>query len=92
MRPAASSTFTRSAHSCFLVRASRTGRSARELGNVTYKYIDQRGVDGIVNGIGIGTGEAGGAVRHIQTGRLQFYALMLVLAVGVFALVLWIAA
>ena len=69
-----------------------TGRSARELGNVTYKYIDQRGVDGIVNGIGIGTGEAGGAVRQIQTGRLQFYALMLVLAVGVFALVLWIAA
>ena len=69
-----------------------TGRGARELGKVTYKYIDQRGVDGIVNGIGIGTGEAGGAVRQIQTGRLQFYALMLVLAVGVFALVLWIAA
>ena len=45
-----------------------------------------------MNGIGIGTGEAGGAVRQIQTGRLQFYALMLVLAVGVFALVLWIAA
>jgi NADH-quinone oxidoreductase subunit L len=69
-----------------------TGRGARELGKVTYNYIDQRGVDGIVNGIGIGTGEAGGAVRQIQTGRLQFYALMLVLAVGVFALVLWIAA
>jgi NADH-quinone oxidoreductase subunit L len=69
-----------------------SGRSAVELGKVTYNYIDQRGVDGIVNGIGIGTGEAGGAVRQIQTGRLQFYALMLVLAVGVFALVLWIAA
>ena len=59
---------------------------------MTYKYVDQKGVDGIVNGIGVGTGEAGGAVRQIQTGRLQFYALMLVLAVGLFALLLWIAA
>ena len=36
------------------------------------------------------TGESGGAVRRIQTGRLQFYALILVLAVGVFALALWL--
>ena len=69
-----------------------TGRGAAALGRVTYKYVDQKGVDGIVNGIGVGTGEAGGAVRQIQTGRLQFYALMLVLAVGLFALLLWIAA
>jgi NADH-quinone oxidoreductase subunit L len=69
-----------------------TGRGAASLGRVTYKYVDQKGVDGIVNGIGVSTGEAGGAVRQIQTGRLQFYALMLVLAVGLFALLLWIAA
>jgi NADH:ubiquinone oxidoreductase subunit 5 (subunit L)/multisubunit Na+/H+ antiporter MnhA subunit len=69
-----------------------TGRGARELGKVTYTYIDQRGVDGVVNGIAASTGEAGGAVRQIQTGRLQFYAFMLVVAVGIFALVLWIAA
>ena len=36
------------------------------------------------------TGESGGAVRRVQTGRLQFYALILVLAVGLFALALWI--
>ena len=36
------------------------------------------------------TGETGGVVRRIQTGRLQFYAFMLVAAVGVFALALWI--
>jgi NADH-quinone oxidoreductase subunit L len=69
-----------------------TGRGARELGKVTYDYIDQRGVDGVVNGLAVGTGDVGGAVRQLQTGRLQFYALMLVLAVGVFALALWIAA
>ncbi|MGQ0826165.1 MAG: NADH-quinone oxidoreductase subunit L [Actinomycetota bacterium] len=68
-----------------------TGRGARALGRVTYDYVDQKGVDGIVNGIGITTGEAGGAIRQIQTGRLQLYALMLVLAVGVFAAALWIA-
>jgi NADH-quinone oxidoreductase subunit L len=69
-----------------------TGRGARAVGKVTYDVIDQRGVDGVVNGIAVSTGEAGGAVRQIQNGRLQFYAFMLVLAVGIFALVLWIAA
>ncbi len=67
-----------------------TGRGATKLGRLTYDYVDQKGVDGIVNGIGSVTGETGGAVRRIQTGRLQFYALMLVAAVFVFAFVLWI--
>jgi NADH-quinone oxidoreductase subunit L len=67
-----------------------TGRGTRALGRFTYDYIDQKGVDGLVNGIGAGTTESGGAVRRIQTGRLQLYALMLVAAVGVFAVVLWI--
>ena len=35
-------------------------------------------------------GESGGEVRKIQTGRLQFYALMLVVAVVIFAGALWI--
>ena len=43
-----------------------------------------------MNGIATVTGEAGGEVRHVQTGRLQFYALILVLAVGLFALLLWV--
>jgi NADH-quinone oxidoreductase subunit L len=69
-----------------------TGRGARALGRVTYDYVDQKVVDGVANGLAAGTGEAGGAVRQIQTGRLQFYAFMLVLAVGVFALALGISA
>jgi NADH-quinone oxidoreductase subunit L len=67
-----------------------TARGAREAAHITYDYIDQRGVDGIVNGIGAITGESGGVVRRIQTGRLQLYAFMLVAAVVVFAGVLWI--
>ena len=66
------------------------GRTAVRAGRITYDYIDQRGVDGVVNGLATVTGESGGAVRRVQTGRLQFYALLLVLAVGVFALALWI--
>ncbi len=59
-------------------------------GRFTYNYIDQKGVDGMVNGIGTLTGDSGGEVRKIQTGRLQFYALMLVVAVVLFAGALWI--
>ena len=43
-----------------------------------------------MNGIATLTGESGGEVRKIQTGRLQFYALMLVVAVVIFAGALWI--
>ncbi len=67
-----------------------TGRGARVLGRFTYEYIDQRGVDGLVNGLATVTGEAGSEVRRVQTGRLQFYALLLVIAVGLFALSLWL--
>ena len=66
------------------------GRGARGLGRFTYEYVDQRGVDGLVNGLATVTGEAGGEVRRVQTGRLQFYALLLIIAVGLFALSLWI--
>jgi NADH-quinone oxidoreductase subunit L len=67
-----------------------TGKGARVVGRFTYDVIDQKGVDGAVNGIATLTGEAGGEVRKIQTGRLQFYALVLVAAVAVFAIALWI--
>jgi len=69
-----------------------TGRGARALGQFTYDYVDQKGVDGLVNEIGTITGDSGGEVRKLQTGRLQFYALMLVVAVVIFAGALWIFA
>ena len=56
-------------------------RARRPLGRFTYDYLDQKGVDGLVNGLATLTGDSGGEVRKIQTGRLQFYALMLVAAV-----------
>jgi NADH-quinone oxidoreductase subunit L len=67
-----------------------TGRGARAVGRFTYDVIDQKVVDGAVNEIGHVTDQTGGEVRKLQTGRLQFYAFLLVLAVALFALVLWI--
>jgi len=67
-----------------------TGRGARVVGRFTYEYIDQKGVDGIVNALGTATEESGSGLRRLQTGRLQFYALMLVVGVFLFAVALWI--
>jgi NADH-quinone oxidoreductase subunit L len=67
-----------------------TGKGAQAAGRYTYNYLDQKGVDGLVNGIGTLTDDSGGEARKLQTGRLQFYALMLVVAVVVFAGALWI--
>ncbi len=67
-----------------------TGKGAQALGRFTYNYVDQKGVDGLVNGLATITGESGGEVRKLQTGRLQFYALVLVAAVVIFAGALWI--
>ena len=56
-------------------RQRRRARARRSSAGSRTTYVDQKGVDGAVNGIADGTGEAGGAVRKVQTGRLQFYAL-----------------
>jgi NADH-quinone oxidoreductase subunit L len=66
------------------------GKGTQVIGRFTYNIVDQKGVDGLVNGIGTLTGDSGGEVRKLQTGRLQFYALMLVAAVVIFAGSLWI--
>ena len=66
----------------------RQGRAGRRPVHVRLRR--PKGVDGVVNGLATLTGESGGEVRKIQTGRLQFYALMLVAAVVIFAGALWI--
>ena len=43
------------------------------LGRFVYKWIDQRGIDGIVNGSGAGARQAGGALRSTQSGKVQAY-------------------
>jgi NADH-quinone oxidoreductase subunit L len=67
------------------------GRGSLGVARFTYDVLDQRGVDGIVNGLAVGTGDAGGAARAVETGRLQWYALLMFSAVTLFSVFLWIA-
>jgi NADH-quinone oxidoreductase subunit L len=67
------------------------GRGAREVGKFTYEKLDQRGVDGAVNGMAEITGESGGLLRYLQSGRVQRYALLLFGAVGLLSLFLLLA-
>ncbi|MDQ3106498.1 MAG: NADH-quinone oxidoreductase subunit L, partial [Actinomycetota bacterium] len=64
------------------------GVAARGLAKFVYEVIDQKGVDGIVNGAGHASEGSGSLLRHIQTGRVQQYAALMLGAVGVFALAL----
>jgi NADH-quinone oxidoreductase subunit L len=67
------------------------GRGSLSVARFTYDVLDQRGVDGIVNGLAIGTGDAGGAAQATETGRLQWYAFMMFCGVALFSVFLWIA-
>jgi NADH-quinone oxidoreductase subunit L len=57
------------------------------LGRVVYGGIDQRGIDFAYNGLSTTTYEAGGAVTHLQTGKVQEYAAAFV--VGALVLVVF---
>jgi len=64
------------------------GYGTRVVGRFTYDVLDQKVVDGAVNGIGVAASETGGVLRLVQTGRVQFYALLLCAAVGGLGLML----
>jgi NADH-quinone oxidoreductase subunit L len=50
------------------------GALVKSLGGFVYDGLDQRGVDGVFNGLSAMTDGAGSAVRKWQTGRVQQYA------------------
>ena len=54
------------------------------IGRFTYKDIDQRGIDGVVNGLAAGVDEAGERAKFWQTGNVQAYAALLFLGIGLF--------
>jgi NADH-quinone oxidoreductase subunit L len=64
------------------------GVAARGLARFVYEVVDQKIVDGAVNGAGVVSEESGSLLRHIQTGRVQQYAALMLGAAGVFALAL----
>ena len=54
------------------------------LGRRTYDTVDQRGIDGVVNGVGSTTQLTGSVVKLAQSGNVQLYAGAMF--VGVFVL------
>jgi NADH-quinone oxidoreductase subunit L len=61
------------------------GRGAVGIGRVVYDDIDQRIVDGAVNGAGATASGSGGVLRHLQTGRIQQYTALFFAAAAVLA-------
>ncbi len=47
-----------------------------------YRFIDRRGIDGVVNGFGKAVGESGKGIRLLQSGNVGFYIFMMVIAVA----------
>ena len=62
------------------------GGGAKRAGRFVYDTVDQKVVDAAVNDIAEVTGETGGLLRYVQSGRVQRYALLLFAAVGLLAL------
>ena len=60
---------------------------ARALGTGLWKGGDVGLIDGLINGTARAVGGLAAAARHVQTGHLYWYALVMIL--GVFALMTW---
>ncbi|HEU4321337.1 MAG TPA: NADH-quinone oxidoreductase subunit L [Acidimicrobiia bacterium] len=50
------------------------GGATKWLGGVVYNGLDQRGVDGVFNGLSAAADSAGSSLRKMQTGKVQQYA------------------
>ncbi|MEX2253916.1 MAG: NADH-quinone oxidoreductase subunit L [Acidimicrobiia bacterium] len=68
------------------------GRGATLVGRFAYNTVDQKVVDGAMNALAHETGAAGEGLRHVQSGRVQRYALILFAAVGLLSLSLFLVA
>lgn len=67
------------------------GRGAPAIGRGLYKYVDQGTVDSAYNGLAKETGAAGGLLRRLQSGQVQRYALLIVIAIAIFSIALILA-
>ena len=66
-----------------VVNGAATG--SKTTGNWLYRYIDQGGVDRLVNASGAGAEGSGQFLRRMQTGRVQQYAALLFAGAAVLA-------
>ena len=67
------------------------GREAVRAGRFVYDKVDQRVVDGAVNASAAAASGSGGALRRLQTGRIQQYAVLFFAAAALLAGVIVVA-
>jgi NADH-quinone oxidoreductase subunit L len=70
----------------------RAGTATTAVGRSLYRTVDQKGIDGLVNGAGTGASWTGGLVKFAQSGNVQFYAGAMFVGVVVFAVLFAAAA
>ena len=71
------------------LKATYTGKGGRKVGDAVYKYLDQGLIDGVaVNGSGKAARGTGGALRPLQSGKVNQYGALLFGAAAIGALVL----
>jgi NADH-quinone oxidoreductase subunit L len=64
------------------------GVTGRRVGEITYRFVDQGVVDNVVNGSGAAARGTGGALRPVQSGKVNQYGALLFAAATIAALVL----
>ena len=70
------------------LRAYLKAKASAQGETVTYDYIDQGLVDGVVNGAGAATEGTGEALKPVQSGKVSLYAALLFGAAAIGALIL----
>jgi NADH-quinone oxidoreductase subunit L len=68
------------------------GTSTTAVGRGLYRVVDQKAIDGLVNGAGSGASWTGGLIKFAQSGNVQFYAGAMFIGVFVFAVLFAAAA
>ena len=64
------------------------GKGGVAVGKFTYEVVDQKVIDGAVNGSGLTASAGGGILRTLQNGKVQNYAALFLGATGLIALAL----
>ncbi|MEE8600962.1 NADH-quinone oxidoreductase subunit L [Euzebya tangerina] len=68
------------------------GASTTATGRGLYKVVDQKGIDGVVNGAGTGANWTGGLIKFAQSGNVQAYAGAMFIGVFLFGVLFAAAA
>ena len=68
-----------------------SGVGTMRLGRATYDYADQKGIDRVVNGVGLSANWSGGLLKFAQSGNVQLYAGAMFVGVFVLAVLFAVA-